>query len=434
MSPVAAAKNEVTSCKFENLLMISVEEAFVAIETASSISANRKTETVALPQSVGRVIAKEVFSDVDSPPHNKSVMDGFAVQAADIAAGVRDFRVLETIVAGKLPNQKVIAGTTSRIMTGAPLPEGADSIVMIEMANIGYSDPTPDVVTLSVTLPFPKGRHQMPRAGNFARGQLIFSVGHRIRPVDVGLLAEIGAATVDVYCRTRVSVLPTGDELVDCRSVPAASQIRNSNGPMITAIASGWGCDVAELGIGIDNRAALEAKIDEGLQQDVMILSGGVSAGTMDLVPEVLASMGVEQIFHKVKVKPGKPIFFGVLNGPTRRCLVFGLPGNPVSSLVGMHLFVSTAVSILSGIPETKARPPRFESLLTEPHQTRGDRPTFWPGRQTGKDPRQVQPLKWNGSSDLLSLRDAEGLIHFPVRETPFGAGDAVKFLPFFPQ
>lgn len=432
--------------------MISVEEAFAAVESAvaagtaggdrqtgaSSYLRPVKTETISLADCVGRVLSRTIESDVDSPPHNKSVMDGFAVQAADIANGVRQFRVLETIIAGSVPTQTVVSGTASRIMTGAPLPEGADSVVMIEMSNLSYSQPTPPQVTLDVPLPFNPGKHQMPQAGNFAKGDTIFTAGHRIRPVDIGLLAEIGAGTVEVAAAVKVAVLPTGDELVDCRERPAASQIRNSNGPLIAAIAESWGCDIVNLGIGVDDRSELVKKISAGLQQDVLILSGGVSAGTMDLVPEVLESLGVKKVFHHVKVKPGKPIFFGVFQtpagSPTHRCLVFGLPGNPVSSLIGMHLFASTAVAILSGRPLASARPSRFDALLTIAHETRGDRPTYWPGRQVGNDPRSVLPLKWNGSSDLLSLRDAEGLIHFPVKVAPFEPGEAVEFLPFLRQ
>ena len=410
--------------------MITVEEAFAAVETSAI---PLPAEKIRLAEATGRVLAADVRSDVDSPPHDKSVMDGFAVQATDIAAGVKEFRVLETIIAGAMPSQTVTEGTTSRIMTGAPLPAGADSVVMIEMSNLGYTDPTPETVTLNVDAPFSAGKHQMQRAGNFAKGDLIFSASHKIRPVDIGLLAEIGAAEVSVLARPTVAVLPTGDELVDCSELPAPSQIRNSNGPMIGAIAANLGAMVRHLGIGVDERADLEAKVSQGLQHDFLILSGGVSAGTKDLVPEVLASQGVRTIFHKVKVKPGKPIFFGIAErGNGQRCYVFGLPGNPVSSLVGMHLFVSTAMRILTGRTETYRRPLRWGAILSCDHETRGDRPTYWPGRRCDfTDPRMVEPLRWNGSSDLLSLREAEGFIHFPVRESSYMEGDAVEFLPF---
>jgi len=409
--------------------MITVEEAFIAVEANS---ARLPSETIGLSSAVGRVLAKEVRADVDSPPHHKSVMDGFAIRAADIAAGVKDFRVLETIVAGGLPTVEVTEGTTSRIMTGAPMPEGADAVVMIEMSNLGYSDSTPPTVTLSVEGKFTAGKHRMARAGNFANGDLIFAVNHRIRPVDIGLLAEVGASEIDVWSQPTIAVLPTGDELVDCRLLPGASQIRNSNGPMIRAIANQWTQQVTDLGIGVDQKSDLESKINASLKHDVLILTGGVSAGTRDLVPEVLASQGVKTIFHKVKVKPGKPIFFGVAQrGEGGRCYVFGLPGNPVSSLVGMHLFVATAIRKMTGVAQTALRPVRWSSVLSSDHQTRGNRPTYWPGRRCdNSDPRLVQPLPWNGSSDLLSLREAEGLIHFPVRESAYRAGDTVDFLP----
>ena len=414
----------------KNFQMITVEEAFAAVEANVMPLA---AETIRLADATGRVLAADVRSDVDSPPHNKSVMDGFAVKAADVAAGVKAFRVLETIIAGAMPTQKVTPGTTSRIMTGAPLPEGADSVVMIEMSNLGYTDPTPETVTLNVDVPFAAGKHQMQKAGNFAKGDLIFSKSHKIRPVDIGLLAEIGAAKVTVMAQPTVAVLPTGDELVDCSELPASSQIRNSNGPMIGAIAKGLGAMVTDLGIGVDERADLEAKVSQGLQHDFLILSGGVSAGTKDLVPEVLTSQGVTTVFHKVKVKPGKPIFFGVAErSDDHRCYVFGLPGNPVSSLVGMHLFVSTAMRILTGRTQNCCRPQRWGAILSSDHKTRGDRPTYWPGRRCDfADPRMVEPLRWNGSSDLLSLREAEGFIYFPVRESGYEAGDGVEFLPF---
>ncbi len=410
--------------------MITVEEAFLAVEANVE---RLPDETIGLDKAVGRILASDVHSDVDSPPHNKSVMDGFAVRAADIAAGVTEFRVLETIIAGGLPTAKVTPGTTSRIMTGAPLPAGSDSVVMIEMSNLGYTDPTPEKVTLNVEGKFTAGKHQMARAGNFASEDLIFKAHHQIRPVDIGLLAEIGASTVTVVAQPTIAVLPTGDELVDCSQTPAASQIRNSNGPMLCAIANGWVPVVKDLGIGVDKRADLEAKVRSGLTHDMLILSGGVSAGTMDLVPEVLASQGVKTIFHKVKVKPGKPIFFGVADRDDgQRCYVFGLPGNPVSSLVGMHLFASTAVRKMTGVAPNAARPVRHGAILSAPHQTRGDRPTYWPGRRCDcSDPRLVEALRWNGSSDLLSLRDAEGLIYFPVSESPHEAGAEVEFLPF---
>ena len=416
--------------------MITVEEAFKLIEHRACALPRLESETIPLNASVGRVLSRQIVSDVDSPPHDKSVMDGFAVLSSDIRAGVTDFRVLETIVAGTMPTQTVTSGTTSRIMTGAPMPDGADAVVMVELSNVGYNDPTPDEVTLHWNGPvekFTAGKHAMQRAQNFSKEQIIFPAGHRVRVVDVGLLAEVGAAEVEVSQIPSVAVLPTGDELVDCGLLPGDSQIRNSNGPMLKAICQNMGAEVIDLGIGADSADDLTAKIRTGLDQDFLLLSGGVSAGTMDLVPGILESLGVVQVFHKVKVKPGKPIFFGMLERVGGKpCLVFGLPGNPVSSLIGVHLFVSTALRIMTG--ETICRPVGRPAVLSAPHQTRGDRPTYWPGRlatESDAAPGAVEPLRWNGSSDLFALGVAEGLILMPAREETWAAGEEVLYFSF---
>ncbi len=415
--------------------MISVEEAFELIEQHVREIGPLDSTKVAVQDSVGRVLATEIVADVDSPPHHKSVMDGFAVNSADIRSGITQFRVLETIAAGTMPSHTVTSGTTSRIMTGAPMPDGADAVVMVELSSIGYSAPTPDEVTLTWDGPLEKflsGKHMMEHGQNFARGQAIFPIGHRIRAVDIGLLAEVGASWVEVRRQPTVAVLPTGDELVDCSCQPADSQIRNSNGPMVGAICQNLGTHVTDLGIGADDPADLTARIKVGLDQDVLLLSGGVSAGTLDLVPGILESLNVVQVFHKVKIKPGKPIFFGVRQRDGGRpCLVFGLPGNPVSSLIGVQLFVSTALRLLSG--QIPAAPLSLPAVLSTPHQTRGDRPTYWPGRRvrtSGALPGAVEPLPWNGSSDLFSLGQAEGLIQMPPRAQPWAAGERVLFFP----
>lgn len=416
--------------------MISVEEAFQLIEQTVGALPRLQSETIPLSAAVGRVLSKQIVSDVDSPPHDKSVMDGFAVLSDDIRAGVTEFRVLETIVAGTMPTQTVTPGTTSRIMTGAPMPAGADAVVMVELSNVGYNDPTPDKVTLHWNGPIEKfaaGKHAMRRAQNFSKDQIIFPAGHKVRAVDVGLLAEVGAAEVEVSLMPTVAVLPTGDELVDCGLLPGDSQIRNSNGPMLAAICQNMGAEVIDLGIGADSVDDLTAKIKRGLEQDFLLLSGGVSAGTMDLVPGILQSLGVVQVFHKVKVKPGKPIFFGVLKRQSGKpCLVFGLPGNPVSSLIGVHLFVSTALRIMTG--HAVYRPIGRPAVLSSPHETRGDRPTYWPGRlvtESNAAAGAVEPLRWNGSSDLFSLGAAEGLILMPAREETWAAGEQVLYFPF---
>jgi molybdopterin molybdotransferase len=213
--------------------------------------------------------------------------------------------------------------------------------------------------------------------------------------------------------------------------LPGRGQIRNSNGPMLLAMARGLGLQVSDLGIGRDEPGPLTERIQAGLDHDLLLLSGGVSAGTMDLVPGILNELGVQQVFHKVHVKPGKPIWFGVLEQKEKRTYVFGLPGNPVSSLIGFQLFVKSAIRKLTGDAVGN-----FKSeigQLSSPHQTRGDRPTYWPGKRVNDDSpvRKFQPLMWRGSSDLFALGESDGLIYFPAESQDHPAGEQVVFYPF---
>jgi molybdopterin molybdotransferase len=403
--------------------MISVDEAFELIRTHVRPAAS---QSVPLAQAVGRRLASDVRSDVDSPPHDKSVMDGFAVRSQDIQSGNCELKVVETVVAGGWPEKTVEPGQATRIMTGAPMPQGADSVVMIEQTET-RTDESGDWVQINADDIF-AGKHCMTQATNFAAGKVVFSAGHSIRPIDVGLLAEVGCHAVPVYAQPSVAVLPTGDELVDCDTVPDRGQIRNSNGPMLVAMAQSLGLATSNLGIGRDDPSQLSQQIERGLEHDILILSGGVSAGMMDLVPGLLKEQGVEQVFHKVKMKPGKPVWFGVRESDQKQTIVFGLPGNPVSSLVGFQLFVRATLDQLAG--GTAGEPESEWCQLTKPHQTRGNRPTYWPGRSVADDQtsRKVEPLAWNGSSDLRALGQADGLIFFSADSHAHLAGEIVKF------
>lgn len=401
--------------------MIPIAEAFRLIKATV---VPLQPETVLLADAVGRVLASDVASDVDSPPHDKSVMDGYAVRSADIATSGTQLKVVETIVAGAWPEKSVASGEAARIMTGAPLPEGADAVVMIELTE-STSD---DEVAIKIDS-VESGKHIMRKASSLATGKTIFTAGHQVRPTDIGLLAEVGAHKVSVYKKPSIAVLPTGDELVNSSEFPGLGQIRNSNGPMLVAMNRSLGLEVNDLGIGRDNESDLQAAIERGLESDVLILSGGVSAGLLDLVPGILQKLGVKQVFHKVAVKPGKPLWFGVLekgqSGKGQsRTHVFGLPGNPVSSLVGFRVFVRTAINLLMNHPVPEPQPLKAE--LTIAHDVRGNRPTYWPGRwvPSSSETRKVEPIGWQGSSDLRALGSAEVLImlacdpsHHPVGE-----------------
>lgn len=406
--------------------MISITAALDAVH--SHLSPLRPVE-VSLREAVGRVLYNEILADIDSPPFRKSVMDGFAVRSDDINQGRRQLHIIETVMAGATPQRRVEPGTACRIMTGAPMPEGADAVVMVELASI-VEQGDRQLVEIQMES-IEAGHHTLPQAANFSKGQVMFQKGRRLGTCDIGLLAEIGADRLNVNDRLTAAVLPTGDELVQYTEHPSQGQIRNSNGPMLVAMLERRGLETSDLGIGRDDKESLGFAIEKGLERDLFVLSGGVSAGTADLVPELLKQAGVRQVFHKVKVKPGKPIWFGTYEKKGRRCCVFGLPGNPVSSLVGFQLFVRTAIGILEGDPHPG--PVEVTARLETEHRTRGDRPTLWPA-QWVPDPtptRTVRPLRWHGSSDLTPLGLADGLIHFSAGTDTHEAGKQVRFLQF---
>lgn len=401
--------------------MISIQEALAKI---TEVVKPLATERIPFQQSVGRTLAEPITADVDSPPHTKSVMDGFAVRAEDIIPNAR-LQMLETIIAGDVPTLEVTAGACSRIMTGAPLPTGADSVVMVEQTTMSEVDGN-SVIQFEIES-LEKGKHVMQKAASFGQGERIFAAGHQIRPLDIGLLAEVGAAQVNVVLPIQTAVLPTGNELVVADKTPEPGQIRNSNGPMLTAQFRAANANVVDLGIGRDDREELAAKIEMGLDADLLVLSGGVSAGTMDLVPELLQKAGVEQVFHKVRVKPGKPIWFGYRDDGDHRTYVFGLPGNPVSSLVGCELFVKAAMNRMNG--QELIHREMVNAELAADHETRGDRPTYWPGRWETDEAttRKIRPCQWLGSSDLRALGSANALIYFPSDKNFYPAGEPVQ-------
>lgn len=403
--------------------MLEVGEALAKVLAACG---ETNSKVVSLYDALGLTLAEDVQSDVDSPPHDKSIVDGVAIVSAAFAAGKREFAIGEEITAGSLPQHTVTEEIASRIMTGAPLPSGADAVVMVEKTEAIGAAPA-QVRILEVTVK--AGQNIVRRGASMRAGEVVLSRGTVLGGAQIGLLAEVGCMQPKVYRQPVVAVLATGNELVPAESVPAAGQIRNSNGPMLEALVSQAGGRAVGLGIARDEEGDLRAHIDKGLSADVLLLSGGVSAGVLDLVPQVLASLGVQQVFHKVSLKPGKPLWFGICQRDGRQTLVFGLPGNPVSSLVCFELFVRPSLAKLQG----GAPQGLLESTgtLVEAHQQRGDRPTYWPVElkegQGGK--LLVRPLRWQGSGDLFTIGKADGLAYFePVTKT-YEVGEQVRVL-----
>jgi molybdopterin molybdotransferase len=370
---------------------------------------------IAATNVLGLMLAEDVASDVDSPPHDKSVVDGFAVRTEDFSSGRARLEVVELIPAGRVPSKTITAGQTTQIMTGAPLPSGADAIVMVERTNLarGKLAQVGDVIELEE----PKlkaGQNIMRRGISMRQGEVILKTGSRLRPIELGLLAEVGRAHVKVHRRPVVGILATGDELVRPEVKPTAGQIRNSNGPLLAGMVHDVGGVPIDLGIAVDTAGSLRERISAGLTDcDVLLLSGGVSAGVLDLVPQVLAELGVEEIFHQVSLKPGKPLWFGTFDRSDRHCLVFGLPGNPVSSFVCFALFVRPVIDRMLGRHPARTCIAR----LTKAHSVRGDRATYWPARLIESNvivEKFIEPLNWHGSGDLRTLAAANALAIFP--------------------
>ncbi|MEX0717656.1 MAG: molybdopterin molybdotransferase MoeA [Planctomycetaceae bacterium] len=453
--------------------MLSVPEALAAI-----LAEVRPfdPERVPLHESLGLVLAEDVAAAEDSPPWDKSLMDGFAVRAADVAAGRGEWRVLEEVTAGRVPSRPIGEGEATQIMTGAPLPDGADAVIPVERVEYDAPGATmrlADAATMShassvVGTAHPTkpsivaGTNVIRRATVFATGDRLVTSGTLLRPQELGLLAEIGQARPLVRRRPRVAVLATGDELVPVDETPGPGRIRNSNETMLCAQLRRAGAEAVPLGIARDEPGHLRAKILAGLECDALILSGGVSAGTKDLVPGELARAGVRQVFHKVRLKPGAPLWFGVGEGVTSSAerpgrsqrpgrwaagtseeetrnsslvtrhfspLVFGLPGNPVSSFVCCELFVRTALRRLMGIEPAEPQP--VSAALGQVHVARGDRPTYHPARLAAEETGWVvHPVRWHGSSDLRATLDANALAIIPAGDREWNAGERIDVLP----
>jgi molybdopterin molybdotransferase len=308
-------------------------------------------------------------------------------------------------------------------MTGAPIPDGADAVVPVEQTRLA----DPSAVELQQIDP-PRGQNILPVGSSVRAGDVVLHARAEVRPIEIAILAEIGRAMVPVFPRPRVAILPTGNEIVPVGEKPAHGQIRNSNGPMLLALATRAGAEAVELGIARDEPDALRRWIEQGLAADVLVLSGGVSAGAFDLVPSMLAELGVEQVFHKIALRPGKPLWFGLKDDGDRRVLVFGLPGNPVSSLVCFELFVRPAIAAMLG--RGFVGPPVVQAKLRHDFAHSGGRAACLPARfDAGADAASVEILPWQGSADLAALAHANALARLPNQQLQLPAGTIIDLL-----
>jgi molybdopterin molybdotransferase len=412
--------------------MIELAEAIALVEaTAGPLPPRRQR----LLEACGRRLAEPVTADVDSPPFDRAMMDGFAVCDADFAAAANaeivELEVVMDLAAGDVTTVPVRPGTCMRIMTGAPLPPGAEAVVPVEAAVDGTAATHAGGRVRLRDDRFRPGQHVGRRGTAFRRGRDVLRAGDVLTPAAVGLAAEAGATHVLAASRVRVAILSTGSELVPCDARPAAGQTRNSNGPMLAAACGLLGAEPIELGVVPDRPEPLRAAVAQGLAADVLVLSGGVSAGDLDLVPATFAACGVTRVFHKVRLKPGKPVWFGILRrAAAPPTLVFGLPGNPASSLVCFELFVRPAIRILAGAPRDRWHLPRATARLVAAVKSAPDRPVFLPCRlHAAGAGLEAEPLPWTGSSDLVGLAAANGLLALPAAGRRHEPGDEVEVL-----
>lgn len=406
--------------------MLSIQEALRAV---LNHCAPLPPRACPLADAFGCVLAEDILADIDLPPFDKSLVDGYAVRAQDLREGDAWLAVGEEIPAGRTPSRHLAPREAAFVMTGAPLPPEADAVVMLERClregervRIDDRDVAP-------------GKNRLTRGREVHAGDRVLTQGAILNPVRLGVAASVGRLSLLVTPRPSVAVVSTGDELVEPDEIPGPGQIRNSNASMLAAFAASAGAAVRQLPIARDNAASLEATLSDGLRSDILVISGGVSAGNRDLVPGTLEQLGVAQVFHKIRLKPGKPLWFGVvpnLEGAAPARLIFGLPGNPVSGAVGFVLFVRPALQILGGRPDLAER--SFEARLKTPYEHRGDRPTLHPARlyrdTASGEPATVEPLRWAGSSDLRTVAEADGFACFPEGDRDFPAGEIVRFLP----
>jgi molybdopterin molybdotransferase len=388
------------------------------IDVAGTIRRSPLREPIEIEEAFGRVLAGEIRADRDYPPFNRSTRDGFAIRAADAAAPGAKLKCIGELRAGGFFDGVIGPGQCLEIMTGAGVPAGADAVVMIE-----HTQREASIITLERTAK--SGDHIVVKGSEARRGALMVAPKTRLGYAEMALCAQVGATRLEVFTKPRLAVLSTGDEVVDARTVPGPLQVRNSNGVSIEVLAGTGGAQTVQIGNAPDEKSVLRTEIERGLEADILVLSGGVSMGKYDLVEQVLAELGAEFHFTGVEIRPGRPAVFATC----RDKLVFGLPGNPVSTMVTFELFVLPAIDRFSGaVPRAL---PIFRAKLATPVQEKGNLVHFLPARieWEGREPRVTQ-LPWQGSGDVVALATANGFLVVSPDRPQISPGEWVDVLP----
>lgn len=400
-------------------MLLSFEQALATVkEKLAEANPKPPTETLPLERVGGRILAEDVAADRDYPPFHRSIRDGYAVRSADVGTAPATLACVGEVRAGEGFPGTVGAGECVEIMTGAPLPAGTDTVVMIEQVRVQGS---------RVEVPCAVGPYEnvVRQGAEAARGRTVLLGGRRLGPGEMGLLASVGRAHVGVFLPPQVAILPTGDEVVPFDEPPGPFQIRNSNAVTLAALVLAAGGVPRPLGIAPDQKEVLRRLILDGLESDLLLLSGGISVGKYDFVGQVLTELGGEFFIRGVAMRPGKPLVFG-------RCqekFFFGLPGNPVSTYVTFALFVRPAIAMLAG---AQFEFPIFlRARLGRPYNRKLGLTAFMPARVELQNGEPVVDLvAWQGSGDVVGVAAADCFLVVHPQQTELAAGDWVDVLP----
>jgi molybdopterin molybdotransferase len=398
----------------------------IVIETAGKLRSTLSIEQIEIAdasgEAVGRILAEEVFADREYPPFNRSTRDGYAVISSDVSQSARSLRLVGESKAGTAFSGRIAPGECVQIMTGAPLPDGSDAVVMIEYTKRTGDGKSAEIV---VERPAQPGQNIVATGTEARAGELLLRKQTRLSYAELAMAAQVGRTKLSAYSRPRVAILSTGDEVIGVDEKPGPFQIRNSNSVSLAAQASLAGAEPVPLGNAPDDQKELRSQIEHGLESDILVLSGGVSMGKYDLVEDVLRQVGAEFLFDSVDIRPGRPTVFAVCRGKP----VFGLPGNPVSTMVTFELFVTAAIDVLGG---AQARPlPLYRAQLEHDVDEKPGLAHFLPAVVSWNSrAASVRGLEWQGSGDVVTLTKANCFLAVVPPRLKITAGEWADILP----
>jgi molybdopterin molybdotransferase len=401
--------------------VLSFEDARHLVERHAAGVCLQVVEKVDLLAGAGRVLAEDILADRDFPPFDRATRDGFAVRAADLAEVPARLEVVGEVKAGDWPDSGTFSvgrGQAVGIMTGAPLPPGADAVVMVEQTSLS------GIQSLEVRRGVKPGENFVPRGAEAPAGQMLLDRGRRLDHTGIAIAASVGKSRVEVFRKPRVAVLSTGDEVVEIDTTPGPSQIRNSNSYSLAAQVQAAGGEPVRLGIAPDERSRLRQLIEEGLGCDLLLLTGGVSMGKYDLVEGVLGELEAEFYFTGSMIQPGRPVVFGSCG----KKYFFGLPGNPVSTMVTFELFARPMIEALAGMTP---QPLVFlRAQLKSEIRTKTGLKRFLPAVLVGEfENAEVELARWQGSGDIAALARANCYVIVPPERERIEVGEWVSVL-----